>query len=96
MAIPGYKVLVKTVSAKINPDEILVVEVPCPRNKVILGGGAECQALPPGSAANYTLRSSFPVTDGNARKWMAVWTNATNVNHPQVVQFTTCLICANK
>ena len=66
------------------------------RGTRFLGGGAECQALPPGSAANYTLKSSFPVTDGNARKWMAVWTNATNVNHPQVVQFTTCLICANK
>lgn len=93
--IRGYEIIAEQKIGIIQPGEILDVEVPCPKGKVILGGGAHCQDYV-GSATNYVLRSSYPVemTDGT-KKWIAVWTNTYSSVKPQVLQFTAYLICAD-
>jgi hypothetical protein len=94
-SLKGYEIVAVQKIAAIPPGEILFLECECPRGKSLLGGGAHVQDLPPGSAANYTLKSSFPITIPSQQKWAAVWTNATEVAHPQVVTFTVWAICAH-
>lgn len=89
----GYEVVAVQKNAAVNPGEIVVVVCPCPKGKIIIGGGANVQTLPPGSAANYTLKSSTIVNIPGDQKWEAVWTNATQETNPQVVTFTVVAIC---
>lgn len=89
----GYEVIAIQKNAAVNPGEIVVVGCPCPKGKIIIGGGADAQSLPPGSAANYTLKSSTIVNIPGDQKWEAVWTNATQETNPQVVTFTVFAIC---
>ena len=89
----GYEVVAVQKHAAIKPGRILFLECPCPKGKIIIGGGANAQDLPPGSAANYTLKSSMLINIPGKQKWGAVWTNATPVAHPQVVTFTVVAIC---
>lgn len=92
----GYQVAAVQQHAAIKPGEILFLECPCPKGKIIIGGGANAQVLPPGSAANYTLKSSTLINIPGDQKWMAVWTNATAEDHPQVVTFTVIAICIDE
>ncbi len=94
--LKGYEVAVAGKSAALKPGEELFVECPCPDGKVLIGGGAEVQWLPPGNAANYTLKSSHPISiPGERQRWGAVWTNATSETHPQVLVFTVYAICVD-
>lgn len=94
--ISGYDVIEVPKVGTIDPGQILYIEVPCPKGKVILGGGAWCEDLPPGSATNYVLKSSWPVKMGDGSlKWMAVWTNTSDSVHPQVVRFKAYAIVAD-
>ena len=101
-AISGYEIVAKQQHAAIAPGEALRLEVLCPGTKHVIGGGGHAQWTPVGSAANYTLKSSSvanptPAEDAprRAKGWAAVWTNATNLKHPQVVTFTVEAICAD-
>jgi len=89
----GYEVVAVQKNAAVNPGEIVVVDCPCPKGKIIIGGGADAQSLPPGSAANYTLKSSAILNIPGDQKWQAVWTNATPETNPQVVTFIAFAIC---
>ena len=89
----GYEVVAVKKDAAIAPGEIVVVECPCPKGKIIIGGGADAQSLPPGSAANYTLKSSTILNIPGDQKWEAVWTNTTTDTNPQVVTFIVFAIC---
>jgi len=99
--ITGYEVVAEQQAAAIAPGEALRLEVLCPEGKHVIGGGGHAQWTPVGSAANYTLKSSSvarltPLGDPPRRAtgWAAVWTNATDLKHPQVVAFTVEAICA--
>ncbi len=98
-AIAGYEIVAQQQIAAIPPGQALRVEVLCPGGKNVIGGGGHAQWTPPGSAANYTLKSSSvakltPEAPRTATGWAAVWTNDTTVDHPQVVTFTVEAICA--
>jgi hypothetical protein len=95
-ALKGYEIVAVQQDAAIMPGEVLLVECPCRQGKVLIGGGADAQSTPPGSAANYTLKSSFPINNPGAQKWAAVWTNATPENIRQVVAFTVYAICVDE
>lgn len=101
-AISGYEIIAEQQHAALKPGEVLRLEVLCPEGKHVIGGGGHAQWTPVGSAANYTLKSSSvaklsPAEDAprTATGWAAVWTNATDLEHPQVVTFTVEAICAN-
>ena len=97
MVLKGYEIALVQKTAAIKPGEILFLECPCPEGKVLIGGGADTQDLPPGSAANYTLKSSWPINvPGEQQRWGAMWTNATPETHPQVVFFTVYAICVDE
>jgi hypothetical protein len=89
----GYEVVAVQKNAAVNPGEVVVVDCPCPQGKIIIGGGADAQVLPPGSAANYTLKSSTILNIPGDQKWEAVWTNSTQETNPQVVTFMVFAIC---
>jgi hypothetical protein len=89
----GYEVVAVQKNAAVSPGEIVVVDCPCPKRKIIIGGGADVQALPPGSSANYTLKSSTILNIPGDQKWEAIWTNATHETNPQVVTFIVFAIC---
>jgi len=89
----GYEVVAVKKDAAINPGEIVVVDCPCPKGKIIIGGGADAQSLPPDAAANYTLKSSTILNIPGDQKWEAVWTNTTSDTNRQVVTFTVFAIC---
>jgi hypothetical protein len=100
-AIGGYEIVARQQSAALAPGEALRVEVLCPEGKHVIGGGGDAQWTPPGSAVNYTLKSSgvaglTPAEQAprTATGWAAVFTNATELTHPQVVTFTVEAICA--
>ena len=92
----GYEVVAMQKSAAIKPGDVLVVDCPCPKGKIIIGGGADAQVLPIGSAANYTLKSSTILNIPNDLKWEAIWTNATDETNAQVVSFTVFAICIDE
>lgn len=99
MAIESFhgRIVVATQqSAILAPGEELFLECPCPAGKVLIGGGANVQSLPIGSAANCTLKSSWPINVPGNERWGAVWTNATTFSHPQVVTFTVFAICVDQ
>jgi hypothetical protein len=100
-AMRGYEVVAEQQHATIARGEVLRLVALCPEGKHVIGGGGHVQWMPVGSAANYTLKSSStanvtPNTVGPRRAtgWSMVWTNATDIEHPQVVTFTIEAICA--
>ena len=100
-AMSGYEIVAAQQHATIPPGEVLRLEVLCPEGKHSIGGGGHAQSIPIGSAANYTLKSTEPanLTPGGSPRtatgWSAVWTNSTDLAHPQVVTFTVYAVCAD-
>jgi len=98
--IRGYEVVAAQQHAAILPGEALRLEVLCPEGKHAIGGGGRAQSTPIGSSANYTLKTSEAanLTPGGSPRtatgWSAIWTNSTDLAHPQVVTFTVQAVCA--
>jgi hypothetical protein len=96
----NYEIVVAQQHAAISPGEVLRLEVLCPGGKHAIGGGGRVQSTPVGTSANYTLKTTEPakLTPGGSTRtatgWSAIWTNSTDLDHPQVVTFTVHAVCA--